>query len=108
MMPRDIGGVVDVNHTVYGTANVRVVDASALLFQVCGSPGQHSLCRGRESGRCHQEPATSFLIRVGMYLNARLSMAIDRIGGNASRFEQGTTGQKRVRKMLCINYRQKC
>ncbi|KAJ5885960.1 glucose oxidase [Penicillium subrubescens] len=36
MMPRDIGGVVDVNHTVYGTAKVRLADASALLFQVCG------------------------------------------------------------------------
>nr|BBE38580.1 FAD-dependent glucose dehydrogenase [Aspergillus bisporus]BBE38581.1 FAD-dependent glucose dehydrogenase [synthetic construct] len=36
MMPREIGGVVDVNHTVYGTTNVRVVDASVLPFQVCG------------------------------------------------------------------------
>ncbi|KAJ5378210.1 uncharacterized protein N7496_005619 [Penicillium cataractarum] len=36
MLPREIGGVVDVNHAAYGTANVRVVDASALPFQVCG------------------------------------------------------------------------
>lgn len=36
MMPREIGGVVDSNLTVYGTANVRVIDASVLPFQVCG------------------------------------------------------------------------
>lgn len=36
MMPRDMGGVVDTNLVVYGTSNVRVVDASILPFQVCG------------------------------------------------------------------------
>ena len=36
MMPKDLGGVVDSTLTVYGTSNVRVVDASVLPFQVCG------------------------------------------------------------------------
>ncbi|GIC86366.1 GMC family oxidoreductase [Aspergillus udagawae] len=36
MMPRDMGGVVDTKLMVYGTANVRVVDASVFPFQVCG------------------------------------------------------------------------
>lgn len=36
MMPRSIGGVVDERLRVYGTANVRVVDASVLPFQICG------------------------------------------------------------------------
>lgn len=36
MMPRDMGGVVDTNLVVYGTTNVRVVDASILPFQICG------------------------------------------------------------------------
>ncbi|KAF7595279.1 hypothetical protein BBP40_006779 [Aspergillus hancockii] len=36
MMPRSIGGVVDSRLRVYGTSNVRVVDASVLPFQVCG------------------------------------------------------------------------
>lgn len=36
MMPRQMGGVVDDNLVVYGTSNVRVVDASVLPFQVCG------------------------------------------------------------------------
>lgn len=36
MMPRSVGGVVDETLTVYGTSNVRVVDASVLPFQVCG------------------------------------------------------------------------
>lgn len=36
MMPRDMGGVVDTNLVVYGTANVRVTDASVLPFQICG------------------------------------------------------------------------
>lgn len=36
MMPRDMGGVVDSNLVVYGTNNVRVVDASILPLQVCG------------------------------------------------------------------------
>lgn len=35
-MPKAIGGVVDVGLKVYGTRNVRVVDASVLSFQVCG------------------------------------------------------------------------
>lgn len=36
MLPRDLGGVVDNNFTVYGTANVRVVDLSTIPFQVAG------------------------------------------------------------------------
>ncbi|THW32764.1 alcohol oxidase [Aureobasidium pullulans] len=36
MMSKELGGVVDDNHLVYGTANVRVVDASVLPFQVSG------------------------------------------------------------------------
>lgn len=36
MMSRELGGVVDDTHLVYGTANVRVVDASVLPFQVSG------------------------------------------------------------------------
>ncbi|TGO49519.1 hypothetical protein BCON_0208g00220 [Botryotinia convoluta] len=36
MMPREIGGVVDSKLKVYGTANVRVVDASILPMQVSG------------------------------------------------------------------------
>lgn len=36
MMPQEKGGVVDAGLKVYGTSNVRVVDASVLPFQVCG------------------------------------------------------------------------
>jgi choline dehydrogenase-like flavoprotein len=36
MMPYKLGGVVDTNLIVYGTTNVRVVDASVVPFQVCG------------------------------------------------------------------------
>ncbi|ETS81521.1 hypothetical protein PFICI_06523 [Pestalotiopsis fici W106-1] len=36
MMPREKGGVVDTELRVYGTSNVRVVDASVVPFQVCG------------------------------------------------------------------------
>ncbi|GME52063.1 putative glucose oxidase protein [Neofusicoccum parvum] len=36
MMPREMGGVVSERLKVYGTKNVRVVDASVLPFQVCG------------------------------------------------------------------------
>ncbi|KAL9622538.1 MAG: hypothetical protein Q9160_003035 [Pyrenula sp. 1 TL-2023] len=36
MLPRELGGVVDSNLTVYGTSNVRVVDASVLPFQPSG------------------------------------------------------------------------
>jgi choline dehydrogenase-like flavoprotein len=36
MMSQELGGVVDDSHLVYGTANVRVVDASVLPFQVSG------------------------------------------------------------------------
>ncbi|CAN8105122.1 unnamed protein product [Discula destructiva] len=39
MMPREQGGVVDGDLRVYGTANVRVVDASV----VPASPGQHTM-----------------------------------------------------------------
>jgi len=34
MLPRDMGGVVDTNLLVYGTANVRVIDASIAPLQV--------------------------------------------------------------------------
>ncbi|ROW04124.1 hypothetical protein VSDG_00941 [Cytospora chrysosperma] len=36
MMPKEKGGVVDSDLKVYGTTNVRVVDASVLPMQVCG------------------------------------------------------------------------
>lgn len=36
MLPKEMGGVVDDDHLVYGSANVRVVDASVLPFQVSG------------------------------------------------------------------------
>lgn len=36
MMPRELGGVVDSDLIVYGTSNVRVVDASVVPFQICG------------------------------------------------------------------------
>lgn len=36
MMPKEKGGVVDTSMKVYGTSNVRVVDAGVLPFQVCG------------------------------------------------------------------------
>lgn len=34
MLPQHLGGVVDASLTVYGTQNLRVVDASVLSFQV--------------------------------------------------------------------------
>ncbi|KAH9203766.1 glucose-methanol-choline oxidoreductase, partial [Leptodontidium sp. 2 PMI_412] len=36
MMSKDIGGVVSNRLVVYGTKNVRVVDAGILPFQICG------------------------------------------------------------------------
>lgn len=36
MLPRELGGVVSPELKVYGTSNVRVLDASVLPFQVCG------------------------------------------------------------------------
>jgi choline dehydrogenase-like flavoprotein len=36
MMSKELGGVVNSRHLVYGTVNVRVVDASVIPFQVCG------------------------------------------------------------------------
>jgi len=36
MMPRKLGGVVDSNLKVYGTSNVRVIDAFLMPTQVSG------------------------------------------------------------------------
>jgi choline dehydrogenase len=36
MMARELGGVVDSSLKVYGTTNVRVVDASVLPMQISG------------------------------------------------------------------------
>lgn len=38
MLPRYMGGVVDNRLKVYGTKNVRVVDASIQPMQLCGHP----------------------------------------------------------------------
>lgn len=38
MMPHSLGGVVNNGLRVYGTASVRVVDASIQPFQLCGHP----------------------------------------------------------------------
>lgn len=36
LLPKKLGGVVDTSLKVYGTSNIRVVDASVIPFQVCG------------------------------------------------------------------------
>ena len=36
MLPQNVGGVVSNKLKVYGTNNLRVIDASVLPFQVCG------------------------------------------------------------------------
>lgn len=36
MLPRNMGGVVSPELKVYGTKNVRVIDASVVPFQLCG------------------------------------------------------------------------
>ncbi|KAJ5232801.1 hypothetical protein N7468_005757 [Penicillium chermesinum] len=36
LLPKELGGVVDTSLKVYGTSNIRVVDASVIPFQVCG------------------------------------------------------------------------
>jgi choline dehydrogenase-like flavoprotein len=36
MLPRNKGGVVNGDLKVYGTKNVRVIDASVLPLQICG------------------------------------------------------------------------
>lgn len=36
MMSKDLGGVVDANLKVYGTENVRVIDASVFPMQISG------------------------------------------------------------------------
>lgn len=38
MLPRELGGVVDSKLKVYGTQNVRVVDASVVPIQMSGHP----------------------------------------------------------------------
>ncbi|ETS78874.1 hypothetical protein PFICI_08727 [Pestalotiopsis fici W106-1] len=38
MLPRELGGVVDSRFKVYGTRNVRVVDASVIPVQMSGNP----------------------------------------------------------------------
>lgn len=38
MMSRELGGVIDPQMIVYGTSNLRVVDASAVPFEVNGHP----------------------------------------------------------------------
>lgn len=37
-MSKELGGVVDNELRLYGAANVRIVDASVLPWEVCGHP----------------------------------------------------------------------
>lgn len=38
MLPQDLGGVVDTTLKVYGTSNVRVIDASVIPQAISGHP----------------------------------------------------------------------
>jgi choline dehydrogenase-like flavoprotein len=65
MLPAEMGGVVDDRFTVYGTSNVRVVDASIFPIQLCGHPTANIYAFAERAADVIKEDATGFERREG-------------------------------------------
>ncbi|KAG7449844.1 GMC oxidoreductase [Guyanagaster necrorhizus] len=59
MLPKDQGGVVDTSLKVYGTSNVRVIDASVIPIEMSSHSGSISFAIGVQGAELIQNPVTS-------------------------------------------------
>ncbi|KAJ0417242.1 hypothetical protein BJY00DRAFT_303529 [Aspergillus carlsbadensis] len=60
MLPTEMGGVIDDRFTVYGTRNVRVVDASIFPIQLCGHPTANIYAFAERAANVIKEDAVAF------------------------------------------------
>lgn len=79
MMPRELGGVVDPRLRVYGTRNVRVVDASIVPLHVRGNTVSLTYAVAEKAADLIKQDMNNTGLGPQVFVGAAEAMVVDRI-----------------------------